>query len=1555
MNSELVWNIIDHYFQDNPSCLVQHHLNSYNQFFEYGLPNILREKNPIILQKEQNLKTNEFKNRCEIYLGGKQADKIFYGKPIIYDEDRQHFMFPNEARLRNMNYGMTIHVDVDVDFYIINEEGQKELVTKTYNKIYLGTFPIMMQSKYCVLNGLTRDVRFNMGECRNDPGGYFIIDGKEKVIVSQEKFADNMIYIKDDYSDIYSHSAEIRMVSEDASKPTRTLAVRIVRPSDKYKNNQIVVNVPNVRKPIPLFILMRALGILSDKKIIEYCLLDLEKHSKMIELFIPSVHDSGPIFTQENALKYIGTFTKGKTISHVHDILMNYFLPQIGELNYEHKAYFLGYIVMKLLKVYTKIDKATDRDSFLYKRVEQPGTLIYDLFKEYYTLQQNHIRLYFDKEYNYKKKLYVNNFTDLIDNNYTKAFQERVLEGGFKKAFKGNWGSVEHTKKLGVVQDLNRLSFNSFISHLRKINLPIDSTAKVIKPRLLHGSQWGVIDPVDTPDGGNVGFHKHMSMTSYITNGYLSEKIIKWLRLNGKMKLLEECLPTFLSNATKILVNGSWVGVVSKPDELDYTLKSYRRNGCIPVYTSISWYKKTNEIMIFTDAGRLTRPIFYYDDVNKNDSFERKEILEKIKNNNYNWENCLTGFAAKKENFNLLENKIYDLNELYTANEIKELYITQGFIEYVDTSESENAMIKFLDNEMKKYTHIEIHPSLLLGVMGNQIVFPENNQLPRDLFSCGQSKQAVSLYHSNFFSRIDKTGIVLNYGQVPLVKSRYLEYIHNEEHPYGENVIVAIMVYGSYNVEDSILFNEGSVKRGMFRTSYYNAYESRETSSKVGNKSVDSHFTNIESSNVINLKPGYDYSHLDEYGLIKENTEMNDKITLIGQATTNLLNPNVELDSSTYPKKGQLGFVDKTFMTEDNEGFRLAKVRIREERIPAIGDKFCSRCGQKGTIGLIIPEEDMPFTDEGIRPDLIINPHAIPSRMTIGQLVETVMGKACSLVGGYGDCTAFVNKGPKHKKFGEILTEYGYNSSGNQVLYNGQSGEQLDAEIFIGPTYYMRLKHMVKDKINYRAKGPRTMLTRQTVQGRANEGGLRIGEMERDGIISHGMSGFLQESMLIRGDEYFMAVCNQSGTIAIYNEAQNIFLSPYVDGPIQFHGTLNEDLTLENKSKYGKSFSVVRVPYACKLLMQELQTMNVQMKIITEKNIDQLTSLNFSNNINLLTFNEKDSLLNESIMKVSRKTIEISKEGEEIIKPNIIGDNEPALSLENPKKSFTPEQLGWEFVRYDPDKGEIYKSILLNKEGNPTQIWIVDANDGKLPSYYPSGWVEEEAKYANGMEIPNELLINTLRENQEADNWNLTLDNLKASYSPPYAPVSPAYAPVSPAYAPGSPAYAPGSPAYAPTTPPIYDPNSPPYSAILGRQMTEQEFYASLQNNSPPYAPGSPVYTPYTPESSQGTPPPPPSTTPPGSPPYVPMSPTTTPPGHQPQNGGNIITIPAMDVIPSNNGTSPKIVIKENLGNDVIENNKDDIIKTSLLDTSDDEKEKESDEKSEDIKKIIKL
>jgi DNA-directed RNA polymerase II subunit RPB2 len=1621
---QIAWKLIDKYFKDNPNILVSHHLDSYNSFFDEGIQRIFRENNPIrfIEREDETTQKSGKRNECLLYLGDKDGSKIYFGKPIIYDDNHAHYMYPNDARLRNMTYGVTIHYDVVVDFiYYVGDE-KKEHQT-VLNKIYLGRFPIMLQSNLCILKSLDKNVRYNMGECRNDFGGYFIIDGKEKVIIAQEKFADNMLYIrKNKEDDLYSYSAEIRSVSEDTSKPIRTTAIKIVAPSATLTNGQIVVSVPNVKKHVPLFILMRALGITSDKDIIQTCLLTnlddyIENNKNMyIDLFIPSVHDANKFFNQQTALEFIAELTKRGTVSGVLEILSDYFLPHIGELNFLDKAYFVGYMVNRMLRVYTKEDSPTDRDNFRFKRVELSGSLIYDLFREYYLIQKKDITRKIDEEYYYhkgeykdddtlsrkeKKELqsklknkgdkndkgesykYRDNFISLIEANFKSFFKERIVEQGFKKAFKGNWGSQENTKRLGVVQDLNRLSWNTFISHLRKINLPLDASAKVVGPRLLNSSQWGLIDPIDTPDGGNIGLHKHLAISTSITSGSSSHPIIKWLRINNidkttNLNVLLECSISQLGLSSKVFVNGNWIGVVDSPLELVANMKLYRRNGILPIYTSISFDYERNEVQIYTDGGRLTRPVYYIEE--GKESYNRKEVIELLNNGTITWEQIISGLKKKQDdNYSVKNNQLYQLYELYPDIGSEPISIKnylmryKSVVDYLDTAEEEGALIATTDEDIKKssfYTHREIDPSLILGVMGNQIIYPENNPVTRNSFSCGQSKQAVSVYNSNYQVRMDKMGVILNYGQIPLIKSRYLEYINNEEQPYGVNAIVAIMSYTGYNVEDAILINEGSISRGIFRTTYYSMYESREESSKVSGL-TNSRFANIEKNNVIKIKQGYDYSYLDDHGLVKENTELNDKIIVIGKINSNLENKDVWVDDSVKTKKGQLGFVDKSFITEGEEGFNIAKVRIREERLPAIGDKmacalptqqvltdigwieikdininkhkvatldkngnmcyeypinkfeydhngkmyyvknkqvevvctlnhklyikrrdciksikdyelveaekvigkmvrfqksikntypdieyinlgdkkykmddwlqllgmfiadgsvnnravvlsahkkrkvdfnidfltklgieyyhdsyngyfainigknkeiyeelkkyslgalnkhlpkyvwnlsqrqciilleslmegdghtykdgfsrygtisiklandisrlavhcgwsgiikiasepgdskhiitgtlgynkdksheicvkntyykisiirkqnqpfinkktddsneeklidydgkvYCiempsshlyymrehnlapsmlignSRAGQKGTLGLIIPEENMPFTEDGLRPDLIINPHALPSRMTIGQIIESLFGIVCASYGAFGDCTAFQVKGVNYSTYAPLLVKAGFNSTGNHILYSGMTGEQLEANIYMGPTYYMRLKHMVKDKINYRARGPNTSLTRQPVQGRANDGGLRIGEMERDGVLAHGMSYFLNESFLVRGDEYYLAVCNKTGATAIYNEARSLFFSPFADGPVQFSINPDGSQNIKNLTRFGRSFSIIRIPYSLKLMLQELQVMNVQMRIITDENVDQLLSMSYSDNINKL-------------------------------------------------------------------------------------------------------------------------------------------------------------------------------------------------------------------------------------------------------------------------------------------------------------------------------------------------
>ena len=606
------------------------------------------------------------------------------------------------------------------------------------------------------------------------------------------------------------------------------------------------------------------------------------------------------------------------------------------------------------------------------------------------------------------------------------------------------------------------------------------------------------------------------------------------------------------------------------------------------------------------------------------------------------------------------------------------------------------------------------------------------------------------------------------------------------------------MCYSGFNVEDAVIVNRGSLSIGLFRTTYYNMYEDHEETKNVGNAVIDKRFMNIEENDVIDLKPGYDYSKLDKTtGLIRENEEVTEKTIVIGKTVplTDAQEGSYR-DESTVPKKGQVGRVDKAFITKGEEGKRIAKIRIRGERIQAIGDKFCSRAGQKGTIGIILDEKDMPTTADGIRPDIIVNPHAMPSRMTIGHLVETITSKTAAIYGGFGNCTAFMQKGPKHELFGKALVEAGYHSSGNEILYNGMTGEQLETEIYFGPTYYLRLKHMPKDKINYRATGPRTVLTRQTVQGRANNGGLRVGEMDRDCIIAHGLNYFLNESMMVRGDEFYMAICNKSGTVAIYNERNNLFLSPFVDGPVKFVTNINNEMNIKNVSKFGKDFSIVRVPYAFKLLMQELQAMNVQMRIITEDNVDRLTSLKEGEDI--VKISGYDSL--ETITNENKKQILDSDKNNYFKDTTIMVEQEPVPVLSTNLMGYTDDG-DWN------QQDQIYKMPIDTSESNmePVEMISLAMKSVKVgekvkifsSTHYYYYYAYDVYNVVEILQDKNDIFIYRIKLENDKDGSVMFITNIneivKIEHS---SPTSPSIDPSSPklSYSPKSPSYVPFSP-----------------------------------------------------------------------------------------------------------------------------------------------------------------
>jgi DNA-directed RNA polymerase beta subunit/intein/homing endonuclease len=673
--------------------------------------------------------------------------------------------------------------------------------------------------------------------------------------------------------------------------------------------------------------------------------------------------------------------------------------------------------------------------------------------------------------------------------------------------------------------------------------------------------------PAETPEGQSIGVVKNISYMSHITIPTNSSSLYEYVE--PFIQKVDNTPSELLYNKVKVFVNGTWLGVTDQPFELYEEMKSKKYKGIINIYTAIVFDYKLMEIRICNDGGRLTRPLLK---VRDNKAIITSEIISRVESHELSW------------------------NDLLTSCNIDE-----SVIEYIDPEEQNFSMIAmktkhgYLGEGTYNYSHCEIHPSTIFGVLASCIPFPEHNQAPRNTYQCAMAKQAIGVYALNYDQRMDKTAYVLTYPSRPLVDTRLMNFIHLNNIPSGCQIHVAIMTHTGYNQEDSVLVNKGSIDRGLFTATIYHTEKDEDK--------------NIIRDEIIRCKPDKtktkgikfgNYEKVNSQGFIQENSLVENRDVIIAKIIPIKENRNDPTKTIKYEDQSKTfrtteeTYIDKNYTGRNGDGYNFAKVRVRVHRKPGYGDKFSSRHGQKGTCGNIIPECDMPFTKNGLRPDIIINPHAIPSRMTIAQLKETLLGKVLLEVGMFGDGTSFGNL--DIKTIINELQKLGYESHGNEVMYNGLTGEQLETSIFIGPVFYQRLKHMVADKQHSRAIGPMVNLTRQPAEGRSRDGGFRIGEMERDVMIAHGMSKFCRERLYDVSDKYSTHVCRKCGMIASFN-----------DGAASNHKTIagretgaDFSIHLCNTCNNMTDFAKVDIPYAYKLMAQELQTINVVPRLITE-------------------------------------------------------------------------------------------------------------------------------------------------------------------------------------------------------------------------------------------------------------------------------------------------------------------------------------------------------------------
>ena len=1095
--------------------IARQHLNSYDDFLERGLQSIIDEVAQIDIENAE-------------YPYKIQLGKLKLQQPRIMELDGSiTHIAPREARLRNVSYSSPIMLEASV------VEDGKILESRF---IHVGDMPVMVRSNACVLRSYSEQKLVENGEDPNDPGGYFVINGSERVIVGLEDLSYNKIIVDKEivggnivfkakvYSSIVGYRAKLELVMKH--------------------DGLIVSRIPGSPVDIPVITLMRALGLESDKEIAT-AVSPVDTIQDELEA---SFEKSGEVPTSKDSIVYISKriapgMLEEFQIKRAETLLDWGLLPHLGKNqdNRKEKSQFLGEAACKLIELKLGWVNPDDKDHYGNKVIKFAGQMLADLFR---TAFRNLVR---DMKYQLERSGQKRGI-----NAVAAAIRPGIVTDKLNNALAtGNWGRG----RVGVTQLLDRTNYLSTISHLRRVQSPLSRTQPNFEARDLHPTHFGRICPSETPEGSNCGLVKNLALSAIISVNASSEEIIEKLYDLGVTYFLDAKIE-LKRDGTRVFVDGKLIGYAKDGQKLAESLREMRRHSKIHPHVGISMHQPnikgaTKRLYVNCNAGRVLRPLIITKD---NKSLLTQDLVEKVKKRFLSWSDL----------------------------------IRTGIIELIDANEEENCYIAIDQEKIKKHTHMEVFSSSILGAGASIIPYPEHNQSPRNTYQSAMAKQSLGFSTPLMNTSTYVRQHLMLYPQVPIVTTKAMGLLGLEERPAGQNCVVAVLPFDGYNIEDAIVLSKSSVERGLGRTFFYRIYEA-EAKQYPGGMRDKFEIPNAEE-NIRGFKGEKVYRLLEEDGVIAAESNVKGGDILIGKTSPpRFMEEYKEFeikgpyrrDTSVGMRPSESGVIDTVVMTQSHEGGRMYKVRVRDMRLPEIGDKFASRHGQKGVLGLLANNEDLPYTSEGIVPDVLINPHAFPSRMTVGMFMESITGKAAAMRGTQFDGSAFV--GEKIDAVKKVLGSAGFKYSGKEIMYDGRTGRAFPAEVFVGVVYYQKLHHMVADKIHARARGQVQMLTKQPTEGRARGGGLRFGEMERDCLIAYGASMILKDRLLEESDKTEIYVCERCGLVAYHDMKQRKFVCRVCG----------------DKARV----SSISIAYAFKLLLQEMMSLDIAPRLLIKERV----------------------------------------------------------------------------------------------------------------------------------------------------------------------------------------------------------------------------------------------------------------------------------------------------------------------------------------------------------------